>query len=143
MSSRFLFGAFVDIGVHQDGLVHISQLINDFVDDPRTVVNPGESVTVKVLGIDTEKKQISLTMKLEDRSTVRQSSSIGARMREGANRGRREGANNELREGSKQVADTRARTNMQNRQSDRSRPGSRPKAQPFNNPFAALQGIKK
>jgi uncharacterized protein len=58
------FGAFVDIGVHQDGLVHISELTHKFVDDPKKVVKPGDQVEVKVLAIDAEKKQISLTMKL-------------------------------------------------------------------------------
>lgn len=61
------FGAFVDIGVHQDGLVHISELTHDFVDDPRKVVSPGDQVEVKVLKIDLEKKQIYLTMKLTER----------------------------------------------------------------------------
>ncbi len=59
------FGAFVDIGVHQDGLVHISQLSNTFVKDPRTVVNPGDKVKVKVLEVNLEKNQIALTMKLD------------------------------------------------------------------------------
>lgn len=58
------FGAFVDIGVHQDGLVHISELSDKFVDDPRKVVNPGDQVQVKVLKVDKEKNQISLTMKM-------------------------------------------------------------------------------
>lgn len=61
------FGAFVDIGVHQDGLVHISALSHKFVDDPRKVVNPGDQVTVKVLKVDKDKNQISLTMLLEDK----------------------------------------------------------------------------
>ncbi len=60
------FGAFVDIGVHQDGLVHISALSHKFVDDPRKVVNPGDQVTVKVLGVDKDKNQISLSMLLDD-----------------------------------------------------------------------------
>ena len=59
------FGAFVDIGVHQDGLVHLSQLSNEFVSDPSTVVQPGDRVNVRVIGIDLEKKQISLSMKSE------------------------------------------------------------------------------
>ncbi len=59
------FGAFVDIGVHQDGLVHISELANKFVDDPRKVVNPGDQVKVRVLKVDKEKNQISLSMRLE------------------------------------------------------------------------------
>ncbi|QDK36905.1 helix-hairpin-helix domain-containing protein [Bdellovibrio sp. NC01] len=60
------FGAFVDIGVHQDGLVHISALSHKFVDDPRKVVNPGDHVTVKVMKVDQVKNQISLTMKMDD-----------------------------------------------------------------------------
>lgn len=60
------FGAFVDIGVHQDGLVHISVLSHKFVEDPRKVVNPGDQVTVKVLGIDKDKNQISLSMLLDE-----------------------------------------------------------------------------
>jgi protein Tex len=60
------FGAFVDIGVHQDGLAHISQLSDRFVKDPREVVNPGDRVQVKVLGVNLEKSQISLTMKLRE-----------------------------------------------------------------------------
>lgn len=59
------FGAFVDIGVHQDGLVHISELAHKFVEDPRKVVNPGDQVVVKVLKVDQAKNQISLSMKLE------------------------------------------------------------------------------
>lgn len=57
------FGAFVDIGVHQDGLVHLSQLAQRFVKDPREVVSPGDRVQVKVLEVDLDKKQISLSMK--------------------------------------------------------------------------------
>jgi protein Tex len=59
------FGAFVDIGIHQDGLVHLSQLANRFVKDPREVVQPGDRVQVRVLEVNLEKKQISLTMKAE------------------------------------------------------------------------------
>jgi uncharacterized protein len=57
------FGAFVDIGVHQDGLVHISQLADRFVKDPREVVSPGDRVTVRVLEVNLAKSQIALTMK--------------------------------------------------------------------------------
>ena len=60
------FGAFVDIGVHQDGLVHISALANKFVDDPRKVVKTGDVVTVKVLAADAKRKRIALTMRLDD-----------------------------------------------------------------------------
>jgi uncharacterized protein len=61
------FGAFVDIGVHQDGLVHISQLSDKFVKDPREVVNAGDRVSVRVLEVKLDKKQIALTMKSETR----------------------------------------------------------------------------
>jgi uncharacterized protein len=57
------FGAFVDIGVHQDGLVHVSQLADRFVKDPRDVVSPGDRVTVRVLEVNRAKNQIALTMK--------------------------------------------------------------------------------
>ncbi|MGM0481904.1 MAG: Tex family protein [Pseudomonadota bacterium] len=60
------FGAFVDVGVHQDGLVHISALSNQFVSDPRDIVKAGDIVKVKVLEVDLERKRISLTMRLED-----------------------------------------------------------------------------
>lgn len=59
------FGAFVDIGVHQDGLVHISELSSKFIDDPRKVASPGDQVTIRVLGVDLEKNQISLSMILD------------------------------------------------------------------------------
>ena len=60
------FGAFVDIGVHQDGLVHISALSNKFIDDPRKVVKAGDVVKVKVLEVDVPRKRIALTMRLDD-----------------------------------------------------------------------------
>ena len=60
------FGAFVDVGVHQDGLVHISALANTFVKDPRSVVKPGDVVRVKVLEVDQARKRIALTMRLDD-----------------------------------------------------------------------------
>lgn len=63
------FGAFVDIGVHQDGLVHISMLSNSFVEDPHKVVKVGDLVKVKVLEVDVQRKRIALTMRLEDKPT--------------------------------------------------------------------------
>jgi len=59
------FGAFIDLGVHQDGLVHVSQLSNKFVNDAREVVKTGDIVKVKVLEVDMARKRISLTMKLD------------------------------------------------------------------------------
>jgi len=60
------FGAFVDLGVHQDGLVHISSLTNKFISDPREVVKAGDIVKVKVTEVDAQRKRISLTMRLDD-----------------------------------------------------------------------------
>ena len=60
------FGAFVDIGVHQDGLVHISHLADKFIDDPHTVVKAGQIVRVKVLEVDIPRKRIALTMRLQE-----------------------------------------------------------------------------
>ena len=65
------FGAFVDLGVHQDGLVHVSQLANKFVTDAREVVKTGDIVKVKVLEVDVARKRISLTMKLDTPSARR------------------------------------------------------------------------
>ncbi len=60
------FGAFVDIGVHQDGLVHISAMSKTFIKDPRAVVKPGDIVRVKVLEVDKARKRIALTLRLDD-----------------------------------------------------------------------------
>ena len=60
------FGAFVDIGVHQDGLVHISAMSKDFVKDPRAVVKPGDIVRVEVLEVDKARKRIALSLRLDD-----------------------------------------------------------------------------
>lgn len=60
------FGAFVDIGVHQDGLVHVSALSDQFVKDPHAVVRAGQVVRVKVLGVDEKRRRIALTLRLED-----------------------------------------------------------------------------
>ena len=76
------FGAFVDVGVHQDGLVHVSALSDSFVADPREVVKPGDIVRVKVLDVDLPRKRISLTLRLDDEP--------GASSRGGGQRGDRE-----------------------------------------------------
>lgn len=60
------FGAFVDIGVHQDGLVHVSALADKFVKDPHTVVKPGQIVTVRVLEVDVKRQRIALSMRRDD-----------------------------------------------------------------------------
>ena len=60
------FGAFVDIGVHQDGLIHISAMSKSFIKDPREVVKSGDVVKVKVLEVDVARKRIALTLRLDD-----------------------------------------------------------------------------
>jgi uncharacterized protein len=60
------FGAFIDLGVHQDGLVHVSQLAHKFVNDAREVVKTGDIVKVKVMEVDVARKRIGLSMKLGD-----------------------------------------------------------------------------
>lgn len=72
------FGAFVDIGVHQDGLVHISALANRYVDDPHKVVKAGDVVKVKVVEVDIPRKRIALTMRLDDAAPVARSQGRGA-----------------------------------------------------------------
>src|SRR3546814_3694361 len=63
------FCAFVDIGVHQDGLVHVSALADRFVKDPRAVVKPGDVVKVRVLEVDLKRRRISLSMRSDDSAT--------------------------------------------------------------------------
>jgi uncharacterized protein len=65
------FGAFVDVGVHQDGLVHISAMANVYVKDPRKIAKPGDVVRVKVLEVDPKRRRISLTMRLDQAPEAR------------------------------------------------------------------------
>ncbi|MGA4494287.1 Tex family protein [Vreelandella venusta] len=69
------FGAFVDVGVHQDGLVHISALSDRFIDDPRSVVKAGDIVTVKVMSVDIPRKRVGLSMRLDDEPEQAQAAS--------------------------------------------------------------------
>jgi uncharacterized protein len=86
------FGAFVDVGVHQDGLVHVSAMSHTFVKDPREVVKPGDVVKVKVLDVDVPRKRISLTLRLDDDAAPGRTST-GAAGRPPASRdGRADGA---------------------------------------------------
>ena len=85
------FGAFVDIGVHQDGLVHVSQLADRFVKDPREVVKAGDIVKVKVVEVDLKRRRIALTMKLQD---------AGEGAAERHARGRRRGGRRQRQSGS-------------------------------------------
>ena len=115
------FGAFVDIGVHQDGLVHISQLSNRFVKDPREVVNPGDRVTVRVLEVNLEKNQIALTMK-SDAETSRQMPRDRQAEPRDRSQDRRPNPNRDRRD------------NRQDNRQDRK--PQRPEKPGFNNPFA-------
>jgi uncharacterized protein len=154
------FGAFVDVGVHQDGLVHISELTHKFVEDPRKVVNPGDQVTVKVLKVDSEKNQISLTMKMEaaparaernERSEPRETR--GPRpQRQGQGQGQRKEGNEPRRqEGSRGGPRDHRDRDRDQRQGGKPQQGGgrsggsggRAPSQPFNNPFAALMNINK
>ncbi|WP_394550228.1 Tex family protein [Pantoea sp. SGAir0183] len=87
------FGAFVDIGVHQDGLVHISSLSDKFVDDPHQVVKAGDIVKVKVMEVDLQRKRIALTMRLDEQpgeghARSGKSSTAREERRPAANKGR-------------------------------------------------------
>jgi uncharacterized protein len=83
------FGAFVDVGVHQDGLVHVSAMSKNFVKDPREVVKPGDIVKVKVLDVDIPRKRISLTLRLDDEAAPQDRSGAGRQSGGGRQRGGR------------------------------------------------------
>ncbi|MEV5330431.1 Tex family protein [Streptomyces werraensis] len=94
------FGAFVDVGVHQDGLVHVSAMSKTFVKDPRDVVKPGDIVQVKVLDVDIPRKRISLTLRLDDEAAPRSG-------QEGGERRQRGGRPPQQRQGGRQRQDGR------------------------------------
>ncbi len=87
VSNVAAFGAFVDLGVHQDGLVHVSQLSNKFVNDAREVVKTGDIVKVRVLEVDVMRKRISLTMKLDAAPGAGKRDSAGDNRYQAAGRG--------------------------------------------------------
>jgi uncharacterized protein len=138
------FGAFVDIGVHQDGLVHISRLSDRFVKDPRDVVSPGDRVTVRVIEVNLEKNQIALSMKSEGRPEGRSEAKSegktdgGPRKQHGERpaqpnqgRGQDRGPNRQQNRGPNQAKD-------QKRRDDQKKPQQKPAKVAFNNPFAQL-----
>lgn len=98
------FGAFVDIGVHQDGLVHISALSNQFVKDPRDVVRTGQTVKVKVLEVDMARKRIGLTMRLDDEPGTRTGLSSPSATKQHGRPPAREGASRAAAESSNAMA---------------------------------------
>ncbi|WP_255950433.1 Tex family protein [Streptomyces odontomachi] len=85
------FGAFVDVGVHQDGLVHVSAMSKTFVKDPRDVVKPGDIVKVKVLDVDIPRKRISLTLRLDDDAAAPAAAGNGRGGQRGRAAGQRQG----------------------------------------------------
>ncbi|MFE7599281.1 Tex family protein [Streptomyces sp. NPDC057494] len=94
------FGAFVDVGVHQDGLVHVSAMSKTFVKDPRDVVKPGDVVKVKVLDVDIPRKRISLTLRLDDEAGADDQGGAPRRERgERGDRGERSGRPPQQRQG--------------------------------------------
>lgn len=122
------FGAFVDIGVHQDGLVHLSQLADRFVKDPRDVVNPGDRVTVRVLEVNLEKNQIALSMKSEARPREARPEQRPEQRREQRNDSRN---------------DQRPKPNFAKDRKPEPKRDAKPAKTAFNNPFADLANWKK
>lgn len=92
------FGAFVDVGVHQDGLVHVSNMARGFVSDPHEVVRSGEVVKVKVLDVDVERNRIGLSLRLDDDASDAKPKRDGGRG-EGRGGGRKRGSQNKKRGG--------------------------------------------
>jgi protein Tex len=82
------FGAFVDVGVHQDGLVHVSAMSRNFVSDPRQVAKPGDVVRVRVVSVDIPRQRISLTMRLDEEPPRESQPGRAARSRDKPGRGR-------------------------------------------------------
>jgi uncharacterized protein len=130
------FGAFVDVGVHQDGLVHISEISNQFVSDPAGIVSPGDQVKVRVLGVDTDKSQISLSMRLNPEEKVARKKPAGksqggprkAKGKDGGGSRKGKGPGKGKPRGGKGGGKGGPQ---------------RPPRKPFNNPFAALSDINK
>ena len=133
------FGAFVDIGVHQDGLVHISELSHKFIDDPRKAVSPGQQVKVKVLKVDAVKNQISLSMKLDAAPAPEPRAPRPQQQRPAQQHGYGGGGHPQSKGGGggrpQHGGGDRDRRPQHQQQDQRPQ---RPAANPFNNPFAAL-----
>jgi uncharacterized protein len=145
------FGAFVDIGVHQDGLVHISQLGNKFVTDPSQVVSPGDKVTVKVLEVNLEKSQMALTMRFDEKAAKADHPKAGASRTEPKKLVVSYEGDQRSLGGAQKTFQPRAQPSAGATSSPRSapqrssqvRPNPTPRPQPaFNNPFAGLASLK-
>ncbi|MBZ1392757.1 Tex family protein [Psychrobacter pacificensis] len=129
------FGCFVDVGVHQDGLVHISQMANDFVADPMNRVKPGDIVTVRVISIDEKRGRIGFSMKPESEKPVRTAAKSTATSTDGekVSRPRSNQANSDRPNNSRSAADKRSSKPRGKRQdntnSNRSKPIKNDKAE--------------
>ncbi len=153
------FGAFVDVGVHQDGLVHVSQLGKAFVKEPREVLRPGDHVEVRVLKIDLEKKQVSLSMRpapakperrpvarrpvgrAQPKAEVRAAGGAARPVEAGASSGRSRGvARKERKPASGPPSSPPLARRLPSRPPAERRP--EPRRQAFNNPFAVLAALK-
>ena len=124
------FGCFVDVGVHQDGLVHISQMANDFVADPMNRVKPGDIVSVRVISIDEKRGRIGFSMKPESEKPARpaaKSTAEGTDNDEKASRPRSNQANSNRPNNSRPAADKRPSKPRGNRQ-DKDSANNRSKA---------------
>ncbi|GAB3311827.1 Tex family protein [Luteimonas notoginsengisoli] len=131
VSNVAAFGAFVDIGVHQDGLVHISALADRYVKDPRDVVKAGDIVKVKVLEVDVARKRIALTRRLEDAPGQ-------PAPRQGEREPRGGGAHTNA------ARDAGSRGGNERGSNDRGRPAPRQQAAPFDSAIAdALKGLRR
>jgi len=122
--------------------VHISALSNKFVDDPRKVVNPGDQVSVKVLKVDKEKNQISLTMRLDEAPEHKAPRDMKSTQPAGAGPRRDGPSGGRPQQGGGPRRDQPRHDRGGDRGQDRDqRGGGRPAGNPFNNPFAALMNI--
>ncbi|MEZ7519257.1 Tex family protein [Psychrobacter sp. NPDC078370] len=130
------FGCFVDVGVHQDGLVHISQMANDFVADPMNRVKPGDIVSVRVISIDEKRGRIGFSMKPESEKPVRTAAKSTTASTDGekTSRPRNNNANSDRPNNSRPAADKRPSKPRGKRQdrdnaSNRSKPVKNDKAE--------------
>jgi uncharacterized protein len=138
------FGAFVDIGIHHDGLVHISQLAARFVRDPREIAKPGDRVRVRIMSVDRDKRQIYLSMRDVTPKRVRGDNSRPARRLRAAvapnsDSGEKPPDNRPKRPAPGGKRRTPSATHAKERGGERSRPSPKPA---FNNPFAVLAKLK-
>ncbi|MGO2386313.1 MAG: Tex-like N-terminal domain-containing protein [Psychrobacter sp.] len=125
------FGCFVDVGVHQDGLVHISQMANDFVADPMNRVKPGDIVSVRVISIDEKRGRIGFSMKPESEKPVRTAakSTTASADSEKTSRTRNNNTNSNRPAADKRPSKPRSKRHDKDNASNRSKPAKKDKAE--------------